>query len=225
MAQLSSSPEQSKGGCPGKQPDRLSQVSVPLQKRPSSQSTLDPPPQAPPEQVSPVLQASPSSHGDVLSVATQFPAPSHLSSVHEFPSSEHGVPAATKQSSSVSLQPSAHSVPPAQGSPVWFAHVPPLHVSLPLQNRPSLQGSALLTAAQFPAPSHSLSVHSLPSSVHEVPDATKQLSPLSLQESAHSPPPLHGLPACMEQEPALQVSAPLQNTPSLQEFVLFETSH
>src|SRR6185369_3023518 len=34
-------------------------------------------------------------------------------------------------------------------------------------------------------------------------------------------PPVHGSPACWEQVPPLQVSAPLQKTPSLQDTALF----
>jgi hypothetical protein len=51
------------------------------------------PPQAPPAQTSPVVQASPSSHGAVLAACVHSP-PLHASSVHAFPSSqetpEHG---------------------------------------------------------------------------------------------------------------------------------------
>lgn len=42
--------------------------------------------------------------------------------------------------------------------------------------------------------------------------------------SSHTADPLHGLPACAEHDPSLQVSAPLQNTPSLHGAVLFTFS-
>src|SRR5262249_51274337 len=58
-------------------------------------------------------------------------------------------------------------------------------------------------------------VQTFPSSVHAVPDATKQLSAISLHEFAHSAPPAHGSPAWRLQLPPEHVSAPLQKRPSL----------
>src|SRR5206468_488404 len=59
------------------------------------------------------------------------------------------------------------------------------------------------------------------SSVQVVPVGAKQLSAASLHVDAHSAPPAHGSPACTPQLPPPQVSAPLQNSPSVQGAVLF----
>ena len=106
-----------------------------------------------------------------------------------------------------------HSVS-GQGLPAWTLQAPPLQVSAPLQKSPSSQGAVLFGCAQFPAPSHWSSVHTFPSSVQSVPVGSKQLSVASWQV-------LHsvsgqGLPAWDEHVPALQVSFPLQKTPSSQ---------
>jgi hypothetical protein len=106
---------------------------------------------------------------------------------------------------------------PTHGSPVWMLQVPPEHVSVPLQKMPSSHGAPLLACVHAPAPSHRSSVHgllsskhgvlsgsfgcvhaptpsqtssvqSLPSSVQGVAAGSLQLSALSLQRSAHSPP-------------------------------------
>jgi hypothetical protein len=79
------------------------------------------------------------------------------------------------------------------GSPAWPVHAPPEHVSAPLQNRPSLHAEPFGSAAV-------------------------QLSDVSLHvsEQFESPSaPGHGLPACVVHPPALHVSFPLQNRPSL----------
>src|SRR5207253_5760459 len=60
--------------------------------------------------------------------------------------------------------------------------------------------------------------HGLVSAVHAVPAAVAHESADSSQELLHCA--VHGLPAC-PQTPRLQVSAPLQNTPSLHVPVLF----
>jgi len=92
---------------------------------------------------------------------------------------------------------------PLQGSPVWVEQVPPLQVSVPLQNNPSVHADPFGSAAkQLSAPSSQLS---------------EQLPSLSGPE--------HGSPACTEQLPPLQVSAPLQNSPSLHGAVLFGCWH
>jgi hypothetical protein len=80
------------------------------------------------------------------------------------------------------------------GSPACVEHAPDEHVSLPLQNAPSLHAAPLGSEAV-------------------------QLSDASLQDSAQfeSPSgPGHGLPACPVHAPEAHVSAPLQNNPSLQ---------
>jgi hypothetical protein len=69
---------------------------------------------------------------------------------------------------------------------------------------------------QLPDALHTSSVHALPSLVHAVPAGSKQLSAVSLQASAHSGPPAHGLPAWLEQAPPLHASVPLQYRPSSQ---------
>src|SRR4029078_5807257 len=91
--------------------------------------------------------------------------------------------------------------------------------SVPLQNWLSSHAAVFAGCTHAPLPSHSSSVQTLPSSVQEVPAASKKFSPLSLQRSAHSPPPRHGLPAC-PQALAAHVSTPLQNTPSSHAAVL-----
>jgi hypothetical protein len=84
---------------------------------PSSQSGPGPPMHRPPEQVSEVVQADPSSHGLALGACAHPVAGSHESSVHTFPSSQFG------------------AGPPAQA--------PPEHVSDVVQALPSSQGAAL----------------------------------------------------------------------------------
>ena len=69
--------------------------------------------------------------------------------------------------------------------------------------------------AHAPAPSHTSSVQTLPSLVQGVAAAVWQLSAASLQLLSHSGPPAHGSPLCV-QTPALQLSAPLQKSPSSQ---------
>jgi len=81
-----------------------------------------------------------------------------------------------------------------QGSPAWLEHVPPLHVSAPLQKVPSLQ----------PVPLASAALQASPASLHEV----AQLLSVVLAGQ--------GSPAWLEHDPPLQVSAPLQKAPSLQ---------
>src|SRR5579862_6210627 len=143
------------------------------------------------------------------------PDPSHSSTVQGLESAVHGVPAPTKQLWFASLQVSAHSGPPAQGFPACV-HVPPEHVSMPLQKIPSSHGFVLFTW-HAPAPSQWSSVHGFPSSVHGVMSGSKQLPAASLQVCAHSGPPAHGSPAWFVQPPApSHVSAPLQKVPSLQ---------
>ena len=155
----------------------------------------------PPEHVSAPLQNRPSVHADPFgSAAVQLSAAS-LHDSEQLPS------------------PSG----PVHGLPVC-PQVPPLHVSLPLQNNPSSQGSVLfwwrqvpdalqtssvqtllslahgvpavaLFEPQVPVPLHVLMVHELPSSLQAVPCTSKQLSSLSLHVSAQSAPPVHGSPA------------------------------
>src|SRR5262249_30173232 len=87
-----------------------------------------------------------------------------------------------------------------QGSPVCVEHVPPVQVSVPLQNTPSL--------------------HAVPLGSFAV-----QLSSTSLQEAAQLLSPVlsgrHGSPEWTEQLPPEHVSVPLQNRLSVHGAVLF----
>jgi hypothetical protein len=73
------------------------------------------------------------------------------------------VPAGTAQLSRASSQVSAHSGPPAHGSPAWTLQVSAPHVSAPLQWSPSSHGAALAVETQPPGV-HASSVQALPSS-------------------------------------------------------------
>src|SRR5438094_2245590 len=121
-----------------------SQASSPLQNWPSSQR-IGVPAHTSLLQTSPVVHGFRSSHGAVLSGCVQAPSPSHWSSVQTSPSSVHGVSAAVWQSWAASLHVLLHSGPLAHGSPLCL-QTPPLQVSVPLQNRPSLQAVPLAAA-------------------------------------------------------------------------------
>jgi len=168
---------------------------------PSLQVKAAPPTQLPPLQASLVVHAFPSSHEAVFGTP-QVPEPSHTSSVHGLPSGVHGVPDPSKHDCVASVQVALHS---------------PLH-GLPLPT-------------QVPAPSHwSVEVQNCPSS-HGVPLGATQSSLSSLQvlEFAQVPTTArgsdwagdcgHGLPL-LTQDPSMQLSSPLQNSPSSQEALL-----
>ena len=104
----------------------------------SSQESGTPGAQAPPEHLSPVVQAFPSSHGTVLLLKTQPDAGSHASSVQTFPSSH------------------ASADPGAQA--------PPEHLSPVVQAFPSSHGTVLLVKTHPDAGSHASSVQTFPSS-------------------------------------------------------------
>ena len=108
-----------------------------MQTFPSSQSGGGPPTHTPPEQVSFVVQASPSSQVAALFVFTHPVAESHESSVQMFPSSQFG------------------------GGPP--THAPPEHVSFVVQASPSSQESLLSVHTHTPSGQVS-SVQGLPSS-------------------------------------------------------------
>jgi hypothetical protein len=101
----------------------------------SSQFGAAPPTQAPAEQVSPVVQALPSSQGAMLFVWTQPVAGLHASSVHTFASSQFG------------------AAPPT--------HTPAEQVSLVVQALPSLHGAVLLVKTHPVAGAQVSSVHGL----------------------------------------------------------------
>jgi len=187
-----------------------------LQNWPSSQ-TIGVPAHTSSLQTSPVVQGFRSSHGAVLFGCVQAPSPSHWSSVQTSPSSVHSVSAAVWQSCAASLQVLSHSAPPVHGSPLCV-QAPPLQVSVPLQKRPSLHGAVFFGCVHAPAPLHTSSVQTLPSLVQAVPAPAWQSWAASLHELLHSAPPVHGSPLCV-QVPPLQVSVPLQKSPSSQEAV------
>jgi hypothetical protein len=127
----------------------------------------------------------------VVVVAMQTPKASHRPAAHALPIGSGAVHelAVSSHDSAQFASPSG----PGHGSPACTLQVPALHESAPVQNRPSSQA----------APSGSGAV---------------QLSAASLHDSAQLPSPSgpgQGSPACVLQEPELQVSAPLQNRPSL----------
>ena len=139
-----------------------------MQTLPSSQSGGGPPTQAPPEHVSAVVQASPSSHGAVLFWDKHPMSGRHESSVQTLPSSQSsgGPPA---QAPSEQASPVVQTFPSSHGAvlfvwtqPVAGAHessvqrlpssqsggapptqVPPEHVSFVVQASPSSHGIVL----------------------------------------------------------------------------------
>jgi glyoxylate utilization-related uncharacterized protein len=190
-----------------------------VQTLPSSQLGADPPAQAPPEQVSLVVQALPSLQGAVLLVWAHPVAGMQVSSVHPLLSLQLGA------------TPPAQA-PPAQVSPVvqafpslhdaallaWVQPVAGLQASL-VQTLPSLQFGAG-PPTQVPPAQVSLVVQALPS-LHDAvllvwvhPVAGLQASSvqplLSLQLGAAPP----------TQAPLAQASLVVQALPSLQDAVL-----
>ena len=104
------------------------------------------------------------------------------------------------------------------GLPEWFEQLPePLHMSVPLQNTPSLQkvpyGEKQVSAvslhwlqasvleqgepecSQWPAPSHVSSPLQYKPSLHDIDAGTKQFSAVSLHWLLQTPPPVQGSPA------------------------------
>src|SRR2546427_11310331 len=96
----------------------------------------------------PVVGQSPSAAQDVpglvmiigSSAGIQCPAASHCEVMQASASKEQDIVLGLKQLLASSLQRLLHSAPPTHGSPEW-THVPLLHVSVPLQNTPSLHGA------------------------------------------------------------------------------------
>ena len=144
---------------------------------PSSQSSGAPPTHDPPEQVSSIVHASPSSHGSELSVLTHPVAGSHVSSVQMLPSSQSA------------------GAPPTQ--------VPAAHVSPTVQASPSSHGSVLLANSQTPPRQLSV-VQGLPSS--------QSATTMQVMQPGMGDP---------TQVPAEQVSAWVHGMPSSHEIVLF----
>jgi hypothetical protein len=170
-----------------------------VQTLPSSQFGAGPPTQLPPEQVSAVVQAFPSSQGSVFGVPPQSPPPQMSPDVQALPSLQAPVllvcvhPLPVSQASSVQGLPSSQfgAGPPTQE--------PPEQASPTVQALPSLQGAVLLTCVQ-PVPALQ------PSSV--------QVSPSS--QSSAGPP---------TQVPPEQASVVVQALPSSQGCVLFTCWH
>src|SRR5439155_24612025 len=147
-------------------------------------------PHVPPEQVSLVVQALPSSHGTVLGACTQPVAGSHESVVHTFPSSQlragppvhrpleqvspvvHALPSSQARVFAACTHPTAGSqesvvqtLPSSQasGGPPW--HAPFAHVSRVVHAFPSSHAAVLVVMTPSPvAGSQESSVQTLPSS-------------------------------------------------------------
>ena len=104
---------------------------------------------------------------------------------------------AALQLSDVSLQDSAQSPSPSgprQPLPRWTLQVPPKHWSMPVQNKPSVQGDPRGSGP-------------------------RQFSFFSSHDSRQSPSPsgpTHGFPVWTPQSPPLQTSSPLHHLPSSQ---------
>src|SRR6059058_2275733 len=207
-----------------------------------------PPTHVPPEHVSLVVQALPSSHGAVLGACTQPVAGSHESMVQTFPSSQlrAGPPVHRpfeQASPVVQTFPSSQ----ASGGPPW--HAPFEHVSRVVQAFPSSHAAVLGVMTQSPvAGSQESSVQTLRSSqcrdwpMHVPPPQTSpavQASPSSqgavfgvwtqpLPESQESS--VQGLPSSQSSDgppthtPAAQVSAVVQALPSWHGFALKPTT-
>jgi hypothetical protein len=187
---------------------------------PSLQFGGTPPTQLPPEQVSFVVQALPSSHDAVLLVWTQPVAGSQVSSVQTFPSSQFGAaPPAQLPPEHVSFV--VQALPSSQGAElsVWTHPVAGSQVSS-VQTLPSLQfGGAPPT--QLPPEQVSFVVQALPS-LHEAVLFVWTHPVAGLHESSVQPFPslqLGGSPPT--QAPPKHVSFVVQALPSLQDAVLF----
>src|SRR5262245_19668706 len=137
----------------------------------SSQLMAEPAPQTPLEQVSPVVQALPSSHDPETFAWTHPMLVSQESLVQTLLSLQEAVmsvwthPVEVLHESLVQALLSSQLVapPPTQ--------LPPLQASPVVQALPSLQAAVLSVGPQEPAPSHRSSVQTLPSLVHAEPEA------------------------------------------------------
>src|SRR5262249_30223516 len=134
-------------GVPGRQvPSAGLQVSTPLQML-LSLHTVGTPTHVPPTQVSPVVQALPSSQGPVATACKQPSVASQRSVVHGLPSSQSsGVPGWHPATGSQVSTPLQTSVSP-HGTTVPL-HTPPRHTSPVVQTDPSSQGRLLSTNRQ-----------------------------------------------------------------------------
>ena len=162
---------------------------------PSSQLGAGPPTQAPPEQVSFVVQALPSLQGSVLGVPAQLPPPHTSPDVQTLPSLQGAVLFTWVQPLPESQASSVQGLPSSQFGAAPGTQDPLPQVSPTVQALPSLQGAVLFTCVQPLAGLHPSSVQTFP----------------SLQLGA-------GPPA---QSPPEQASPVVQAFPSLQGSVLF----
>ena len=179
--------------------------------------------QVPPEHVSPVVQALPSSHAAVLFVKTHPVAGTQLSVVQTLLSLQASVPAPGWQLPPPQVSPVVQALPSSQAT-VLFVKTHPvagLHVSV-VQTLLSLQASVPAPGWQLPPPQVSPVVQALPSLQETVLFACAQ--PVAgTQESF-----VHGLlssqfrtPAPGRQLPPPHVSPVVHALPSLQETALF----
>jgi hypothetical protein len=207
----------------------------------SSQSSAGPLPQAPPLQVSVVVQASPSLHGAVLLACTHPVMVLQLSSVQTFPSSQLGGGPPTQApllqaSFVVQASPSlqgllllvcTHPVMASQLSSVQTlpslqfgggppAQLPPLQVSLVVQASPSSHGAVLLALTHPVAGLQLSSVHTL-LSLQSGGGPPTQVPPVQASLVVHKLPSLHGalLLAWTHPIEGLQLSS-VQTLPSSQ---------
>jgi hypothetical protein len=197
----------------------------------------------PPEQVSEPLQNVPSSHGAELFVWMHVPEPSHRSSVQTLESLEHGVVLLARASAGhvadppVQTSAASHSAAASRQTTVVEANPSAGHeADVPLQVSPTSQmpealrqllpvekpsaGQLSELPVQFSATSHTPFAER-----HTVAALAKQSSVDSLQVLPQMPPPVHGSPVCAPQVPPLQVSSPLQNSPSSHGALLAVCAH
>src|SRR5206468_3452925 len=157
-----------------------------------------PPTHVPPEHVSLVVQALPSSHGAVLGACTQPVAGSHEPIVQAFPSSHAAVLGVMTQSPVAGSQESLVQTLPSSQCRGWPMHLPPPQTSPAVQALPSSQGAVFGVWTQPLPESQESSVQGLPSS------------------QSSDGPPTH--------TPAAQVSAVVQALPSWHGFALKPTT-
>ena len=151
----------------------------------------------------------------------QWPWPSQVSGLSQTvsPWLPQVLPERSKQLSVASLQVSAHSVPPVHGSPAW-TQAPPLQVSVPLQNNPSLH-DAVLFGLEQPTPAVQTSFVQTFPSLQAALFAVATQFPAAQESFVHAIPSLHVLvlSLALTHEPFEQTSS-VHGLPSVQVFVL-----
>jgi hypothetical protein len=176
----------------------VSQVWSALQSSPVPEQSTGAPSHAPLPQMSPVVQGLPSSQAAVLSVLVQ---------------------AVDTQSSSVQGLPSSQSPALLQGHVLTWLHPTPVTQLSVVQASLSSQGS-MAPPTQMPPAQASFVVQGRPSSQGSVFGVPTHPSTGSQESSVQSFPSSHVAGGPPLQAPALQVSAVVQGSPSLQEPVL-----